>query len=433
MSTMDNAQAGDIAELQQLGHNFIPCSKESGEVNKSYIAWKIQKLTERLKRGKLFVHPRCENTIREFEYYRYPENKDDLNDKEEPEKVNDHCLVADTLVDTINRQTKIKDLVGKTGYLYSIDGVRKFTNVKKTGKNKKIIKLTFSNGKQVKCTEDHLFLTPDGWIKAIELENKDVIDIGSMELILLDTYATEKIYNIPRVFRKKILSLWKLLPKQWREIAQNRLGVLQWKNSSKNAYSPQGWKQIKQFNRKSRASKCCRSSKETLVKGEICCSKRNNAKKNLAKRNRVAQVRSSKRISQKNWERKLEYQNLSQKDLRVLQNGIQNPVSNEIKILLKKVSDQKLTRCKKIQSVGFADVYNLHIEGTKCFSIEGGIIVHNCMDALGDLNSFYEHFYDIKTDPFKDKIPGTYVKSYPDKIDEKEEDIEEELNIQDLW
>jgi phage terminase large subunit len=94
MSTMDNAQAGDIAELQQLGHNFIPCSKESGEVNKSYIAWKIQKLTERLKRGKLFVHPRCENTIREFEYYRYPENKDDLNDKEEPEKVNDHMMDA---------------------------------------------------------------------------------------------------------------------------------------------------------------------------------------------------------------------------------------------------------------------------------------------------------------------------------------------------
>lgn len=94
LSTMDSAQAGDIAELQQLGHDFIPCSKESGEVNKSYIAWKIQKFSERLKSGRFFIHPRCVNTIREFEYYRYPEQKDNLNSKEEPEKVNDHEMDA---------------------------------------------------------------------------------------------------------------------------------------------------------------------------------------------------------------------------------------------------------------------------------------------------------------------------------------------------
>lgn len=94
LSTMDSAQASDIVELQQLNNDFIPCKKESGESGISYVAWKIQKLSERLKAKKLTINPRCENLIKEFEYYRYPENKTGLNEKEAPEKVNDHLMDA---------------------------------------------------------------------------------------------------------------------------------------------------------------------------------------------------------------------------------------------------------------------------------------------------------------------------------------------------
>lgn len=37
---------------------------------------------------------------------------------------------------------------------------------------------------------------------------------------------------------------------------------------------------------------------------------------------------------------------------------------------------------KGIKRAGRADVYNLEVADTHCFSVNGGIVVHNCMDAL---------------------------------------------------
>lgn len=36
----------------------------------------------------------------------------------------------------------------------------------------------------------------------------------------------------------------------------------------------------------------------------------------------------------------------------------------------------------RIEEDGYADVYNMEVSGTHCFSVNGGIIVHNCMDAM---------------------------------------------------
>ena len=90
LSTMDSAQAGDIAELLDFGHDFIPTTKQSGEKNTEYVRWKISKLSERLRSDKIKIHPRCENLIREFETYSYKEQR--LGDSENPEKVGDHAL-----------------------------------------------------------------------------------------------------------------------------------------------------------------------------------------------------------------------------------------------------------------------------------------------------------------------------------------------------
>lgn len=37
---------------------------------------------------------------------------------------------------------------------------------------------------------------------------------------------------------------------------------------------------------------------------------------------------------------------------------------------------------KKIEIIGTDDVYNMEVKGTHCFSINGGLIVHNCMDSM---------------------------------------------------
>ena len=36
---------------------------------------------------------------------------------------------------------------------------------------------------------------------------------------------------------------------------------------------------------------------------------------------------------------------------------------------------------KKIEVIGRADVYNMEVEDNHNFAVEGGLIVHNCMDA----------------------------------------------------
>ncbi len=48
----------------------------------------------RMTEPRLFIDPRCQETIREFNLYRYPEAKQERNASEEPEKANDHCMDA---------------------------------------------------------------------------------------------------------------------------------------------------------------------------------------------------------------------------------------------------------------------------------------------------------------------------------------------------
>jgi hypothetical protein len=37
---------------------------------------------------------------------------------------------------------------------------------------------------------------------------------------------------------------------------------------------------------------------------------------------------------------------------------------------------------KSVSRLGVQDVYNLEVEETHCFAVNGGLIVHNCIDSL---------------------------------------------------
>ena len=39
-------------------------------------------------------------------------------------------------------------------------------------------------------------------------------------------------------------------------------------------------------------------------------------------------------------------------------------------------------RVKGVKRMGTADVYNMEVDGTHCFAVNGGLIVHNCVDSL---------------------------------------------------
>lgn len=39
-------------------------------------------------------------------------------------------------------------------------------------------------------------------------------------------------------------------------------------------------------------------------------------------------------------------------------------------------------RVKSVRPIGTADVYNMEVESHHNFAVDGGFIVHNCMDAM---------------------------------------------------
>lgn len=100
LQVMDSANASDMAELNELGNfSFLPAKKEAGEGGTQYVQHKIQKFSQKLLKGPdgrfgYYVHPRCVNTVHEFETYRYPEQRSEMNPQEKPIKFNDHALDA---------------------------------------------------------------------------------------------------------------------------------------------------------------------------------------------------------------------------------------------------------------------------------------------------------------------------------------------------
>jgi hypothetical protein len=42
----------------------------------------------------------------------------------------------------------------------------------------------------------------------------------------------------------------------------------------------------------------------------------------------------------------------------------------------------RYAKVKSVEVDGFEDVYNLEVVGTHCFAVNGGLIVHNCQDAV---------------------------------------------------
>lgn len=108
----DPSGAQWMREFAERGVYITPANKDTGTSNKNWVNFGIEKVAEKLKpipghfvdkvgkdnQPKLFVFNNCENTIREFETYRWREKSptaaQDLNEPEEPEKANDHIMDA---------------------------------------------------------------------------------------------------------------------------------------------------------------------------------------------------------------------------------------------------------------------------------------------------------------------------------------------------
>lgn len=153
--------------------------------------------------GKLKISPtKCPNLIEELQGYVWDDTSDDR-----PVKVNDHaCLSGDTIVETENGKCKIRDLVGKTGLVWSYnieDGkpeLKPFKNVMMTRRNAQIYKIELEDGRIIRCTDDHPILTTEGYknikylkenvngvVKSLSQTNTHTVNTVKIAKISLDT------------------------------------------------------------------------------------------------------------------------------------------------------------------------------------------------------------------------------------------------------
>lgn len=97
----------------------------------------------------------------------------------------DHCLVGDTLVDTVYGQIPISELVGTTGLVQCFDEefqlptAARYYGVRKTAENMQVFEVALDDGRTFKATDYHPVLTERGWVCVSDLEPGDeIIDIG---------------------------------------------------------------------------------------------------------------------------------------------------------------------------------------------------------------------------------------------------------------
>ena len=191
---VDPSAASFIASLRKRGFYVTKANND--------VLDGIRRVSGYLKNGKLKIHRSCGHTVEEFGLYRW----DDKSGEDKVVKENDHCLTGDTVVNTIWGGRKIKDLVGKFGFVWSYDEKRKkkcirpFFGVKKTRENQPILKITLENGKVVRCTPDHRILTDSGWIEAKHLtQSSKIIDIDCSNLVSVkkvEREPNEDVYNM---------------------------------------------------------------------------------------------------------------------------------------------------------------------------------------------------------------------------------------------
>ena len=299
----------------------------------------------------------------------------------------DHaCLIGDTLVVTESGLVPIQDLAnGYPVYVLSHDGKFHLAYGKQTKQNAQCLKIVFEDESFVICTPDHKFMLADGTFK-------EAYCLTSLDLIRCVTYERQCDFrHHSRVQRDKILPLWKVFfftakKRLWfKKIAQKSLGILQWCNSKRNAYSSQRRKQIQQSDRKFRIAKSKGSFEQSYDARATTSSSAEYSYKCSSSSGTMAQVwRWAKMAFHACKEGGAEYA-LYSNEVPVLQQGVSNqtPYEAQIKVLPPKLQNESPTKAIKFVCFYGArqDVYCLSVTDTATFVLDNGVISHNC-DAL---------------------------------------------------
>lgn len=358
----DSAEPKSNDEIRSYGIDLIPATKGPGSVNQGI---------QLIQSVPIWVTKRSVNLINEYRNYLWMVDKRGsvLN---VPEGGNDHCVSGETLVYTTRGKKRIDSLVGEEGYLFSLGGqIKKFHSVRPTRYDTETLEIGFSDGTTITTTPEHLFLKENGqWIEAQLLTPMDLIQSVMYESSILS--------------RKRVQALsWREIFQSWCEkITQSCLGVLQWANSYRYAYSSQGWKLFEQPYRQPRDSDSSStpigshdSRKEGMGK--------KTRRKDKASHQNMALIKRGTRVAQATWKEDYGEPKTFAEKLCSLPYELYNKTVRKISPFLPSEL-QNESETKKVARIirgRSSVVYNLEVEDTHCF-LANGVIVHNCLDAI---------------------------------------------------
>jgi hypothetical protein len=153
-----------LMQYKEMGLDLEPASNtvESG----------IQEVWQLLSALKLRVFRSLGNWITEFRLY---QRDTDGRIVKQHDHLMDACLAPDTLIQTNLGHIAIKDLITVKGWVLSRSGSwARFHGARKTIENARVVRVKFADDSEVLCTPDHPFLTPDGWMPAMEMPGRYV-------------------------------------------------------------------------------------------------------------------------------------------------------------------------------------------------------------------------------------------------------------------
>lgn len=149
---------------------------------------------------------RCPATAKEFSEYEYDRSPDGEIISGYPDK-NNHCLTADTVVNTPDGDRMIASMVGQTGRVYCYDEengvptVSDFHDVRQTG-TAEIFEIELEDGRLLRCSGKHPILTTRGWVLAEDIEETDEIvqitqaSVSAVKIKRIRRTAREPVYNM---------------------------------------------------------------------------------------------------------------------------------------------------------------------------------------------------------------------------------------------
>ena len=136
------------------------------------LAWKEMPGGRLIKEPRLKVFRTCTNLIRTLPSLPL----DPLRPEDVDTDAEVHCLHGDTLVETIHGPCRIADLVGRRGWVHGVDGPVEFFDVRLMRADTEVLRVTLSDGSAVTCTPDHLLMTARRqWVKAGDLQLGDMM------------------------------------------------------------------------------------------------------------------------------------------------------------------------------------------------------------------------------------------------------------------